>query len=420
MVFGALRRGVEEDLTSSIYEFDPDTLSWRTVKNASPSSATPLARKHYGICSINKHVIIHGGTTGPGLPLVDLRCFNTQTHLWSSPASSTILMEEEMAEVPCARSLHTASVSQGCVYVYGGFDPDNSQQAIFGCVRCHILPRHMVQNHNRTDVDVHMRSSLKKFDRMIALLSSHGSGYFDSDVVCEEEIKILCSTIQAYIRDVKEKEVTQKEWADSIKVMNVGKVTLNVGGTVYYTSVPTLTGEVLRAKVLSHSLGGIPEDRVVGTTPRPIPPVTSTLGTSYDSNLSLSLDGDDDESLDPSTASDIRLSHRRSSIESDIDAIMLGGPPSGMTDLVPAEFVNEDHMLKAMFSGSWEAHLDDQDMYFIDRDGAHFGLILNYLRDGRVLLSGEREAKELILEANFFQLRGLVHLVETYLHSIGN
>jgi hypothetical protein len=44
----------------------------------------------------------------------------------------------------------------------------------------------------------------------------------------------------------------------------------------------------------------------------------------------------------------------------------------------------DDSMLGSMFSGRHELHLDDEGEVFIDRDGKHFGHILNVLRDSSV------------------------------------
>jgi hypothetical protein len=43
-------------------------------------------------------------------------------------------------------------------------------------------------------------------------------------------------------------------------------------------------------------------------------------------------------------------------------------------------------MLAAMFSGRHNTQKNDDDRYFIDRDGTHFRYILNYLRDGSTYL----------------------------------
>lgn len=44
-------------------------------------------------------------------------------------------------------------------------------------------------------------------------------------------------------------------------------------------------------------------------------------------------------------------------------------------------------MLAAMFSGRHELDTDSEGQYFIDRDGAYFKHILNFLRDGNQLPS---------------------------------
>lgn len=76
-----------------------------------------------------------------------------------------------------------------------------------------------------------------------------------------------------------------------------------------------------------------------------------------------------------------------------------------------------DHMLAAMFSGTWKMQLYGNE-YFIDRDGTHFRYILNYLRDGHVVLPESAvQKKELLIEANFYQLDGLVSYIQSQLGS---
>ena len=49
-----------------------------------------------------------------------------------------------------------------------------------------------------------------------------------------------------------------------------------------------------------------------------------------------------------------------------------------------------------------------QGRFFIDRDPKHFGVILNWLRDGTAVLpDGDAAVDELLQEAEFYQLRGL-------------
>ena len=62
-----------------------------------------------------------------------------------------------------------------------------------------------------------------------------------------------------------------------------------------------------------------------------------------------------------------------------------------------------------MFSGRHSIKIEEDGSSFIDRDGEHFKLILNYLRDGKLpsdLSSHIREA--LAAEAEYYQLEDLV------------
>ncbi|CAH9089398.1 unnamed protein product [Cuscuta epithymum] len=68
-----------------------------------------------------------------------------------------------------------------------------------------------------------------------------------------------------------------------------------------------------------------------------------------------------------------------------------------------------DSMLAAMFSGRHTLCQDPEKGYiFIDRDGKHFRHILNWLRDGIVPNMKDFEYSELLREAEYYQLLGLV------------
>jgi len=69
-------------------------------------------------------------------------------------------------------------------------------------------------------------------------------------------------------------------------------------------------------------------------------------------------------------------------------------------------------MLHAMFSGRFESKPAEDGSYFIDRDGTHFRYILNYLRTGYLLLPDTKLIrKELLEEAEFYQIRGIVDVL---------
>ncbi len=66
-------------------------------------------------------------------------------------------------------------------------------------------------------------------------------------------------------------------------------------------------------------------------------------------------------------------------------------------------------MLAAMFSGKFEMKPCEDGSFFIDRDGTHFRFILNYLRNGELILpEGATFLKELEAEAKFYQLQGIL------------
>lgn len=75
-----------------------------------------------------------------------------------------------------------------------------------------------------------------------------------------------------------------------------------------------------------------------------------------------------------------------------------------------------DSMLTAMFSGRYELKQQSDGNYFIDRDGTHFRLILNFLRDGGIdvetLPKDKTVAQELLTEARFYRIQKFVELVE--------
>ena len=72
-------------------------------------------------------------------------------------------------------------------------------------------------------------------------------------------------------------------------------------------------------------------------------------------------------------------------------------------------------MLAAMFSGKFEMKPCEDGSFFIDRDGTHFRFILNYLRTGELTLpKGITFLEELLKEAEFYQIQGMMHELRSY------
>ena len=64
-----------------------------------------------------------------------------------------------------------------------------------------------------------------------------------------------------------------------------------------------------------------------------------------------------------------------------------------------------DSMLAVMFSGRHEVPQDDDGYVFIDRDGTHFRIILNFLRTGALdVPTSQKAASELTRELQYYQL----------------
>ncbi|CAB1419942.1 unnamed protein product [Pleuronectes platessa] len=91
-------------------------------------------------------------------------------------------------------------------------------------------------------------------------------------------------------------------------------------------------------------------------------------------------------------------------------AVMLPTRPSLMLPSLPATTLSkEDSLLRSICNGGTEVNIDSEGWVILDRCGRHFGLVLNFLRDGSVPLPEDhKELDEILKEAQYYRVQGLV------------
>ncbi|XP_053213217.1 BTB/POZ domain-containing adapter for CUL3-mediated RhoA degradation protein 3-like [Panonychus citri] len=81
-----------------------------------------------------------------------------------------------------------------------------------------------------------------------------------------------------------------------------------------------------------------------------------------------------------------------------------------------ATLTKVDCMFKGMFSEGFEAQKDPEGWILIDRDGKHFGKILEFLRNTEITLPDNvKEIRELLTEAIYYSIERLTVLCESEL-----
>ena len=81
---------------------------------------------------------------------------------------------------------------------------------------------------------------------------------------------------------------------------------------------------------------------------------------------------------------------------------------------------DEGSFFYGMFCGKYNLRTSHDKSFFIDRDGTLFGYILNYLRTGHLILDFNDEIlkRSLLLEAQFYRIQPLIHVLEPKVDSL--
>ena len=96
----------------------------------------------------------------------------------------------------------------------------------------------------------------------------------------------------------------------------------------------------------------------------------------------------------------------------DIIRLNVGGVLFTTTKATLCRYPNS--MLGAMFNGSMSTYKDENG-YFIDRNGAMFGHILDFLRSSHLALpEGFRHLDQLAVEADFFQIEPMIFAIQEH------
>jgi len=78
-----------------------------------------------------------------------------------------------------------------------------------------------------------------------------------------------------------------------------------------------------------------------------------------------------------------------------------------------------DTMLSSMFSGRMDVEKDEEGYHLVDRNGAYFAYILDFLRDSKIVLPQDQaEIKKILKEANFFAVQELIEACHESLNKL--
>ena len=105
---------------------------------------------------------------------------------------------------------------------------------------------------------------------------------------------------------------------------------------------------------------------------------------------------------------------RFNKMQNEVIVLDVGGKK--FTSSLQTILAEPDSLLGRMFSGRHPQEIQNDGSIFIDRDGTHFGIILNYLRDAitskKQLPDDLNTLSRLSCEVQYYELKGLLNIIE--------
>ena len=105
---------------------------------------------------------------------------------------------------------------------------------------------------------------------------------------------------------------------------------------------------------------------------------------------------------------------RFNKMQNEVIVLDVGGKK--FTSSLQTMLAEPDSLLGRMFSGRHPQEIQKDGSIFIDRDGAHFGIILNYLRGAitskKQLPDDLNTLSLLSCEVQYYELKGLLKIIE--------
>lgn len=98
-------------------------------------------------------------------------------------------------------------------------------------------------------------------------------------------------------------------------------------------------------------------------------------------------------------------------MEENFCRLFVGGKLFVVSDATLRRYENSN--FAKLLDESFQKHKKKKDIIYIDRDGKHFGSIMNHLRDCLDICGwNEKELRELLAEADFYCLDALKEVIE--------